>query len=518
MADNYDLPFAFGAEVLNFFRGVVEEPNILEKTVDWIASQVMERFSGHRLAVWVWVPMAEKWELMAVRGLDGERYRKITGQPEYLAHLEALRAGKAPILTAFETPHSECWQPWAESEAITDAWAFPLLSNDHQVMGSLSLYWDQSPGSDPDLVVRWKNIADTMSLVIQWALLVESRAEERMAITTLLDLTGMAAAYSNPDRVVYANDAFLALWNLSRADLSLNSGDLSQKMSQLVMDGDQVMENSSGMVDRVLQFRTVPPRYVRYRARPMRSLAGKDCGRIAVYSDITENLAVRRERDAFLSLIGHEFKTPITIIDGITDWLTQHDAELSAELAANLHTIRTESSRLSRLLKEILLASQLQDADWAPRLEAVDLAGLVQLELETRQHLRPERVWHYLGPEKMMVWGHQESLTIVIQALLSNANRFSGVHFPIEITIEEGTGLVDLIVKDRGPGISPEIVSGLFANMPNPSQRSPSGGIGLGLYVARKVLDRIGGEIRYQPRERGGSVFTVTIRPVPVGG
>lgn len=521
MANPYDLPFRFGADFLKFFRGISQEPHLIDKTVDWVAGQVMELFSGHRLAVWLLNPWLETWALMTTRGLDLERYQQVTETPEYLSHLDSLKGSLTPIFTSFSDPGTALWQPWANSEGITDAWAFPLASDQGTVIGGLSLYWDQPPGSDPEVVVRWQNVADSMSLIIQWVMTVQDHHKQQMAISTLLNLTGMAAAHSQHNRMVYANEAFLELWNLSREDMGQEVPDLIDKMACQVIEGAdairEIVEDGSVVIDRVLQLATVPPRYVRYRSQPADSSQGAGSGRIAVCSDVTEEVEVRRERDAFLSLIGHEFKTPITIIDGIVDWLTQQGSGLDEEVATNLYSIQKESWRLSRLLKEILAATQLQDPDWVPGSELVDLVALTKSELEVRHHLNVGRIWKYSGPTTLMVVGHRESLALMIQALLSNANRFSERNFPVEVDILSHLKSVKLIVKDRGPGVPQEMVPHLFTSIPSPSKRTPSGGIGLGLYVARKILDRLGGDIQYQPRDEGGSVFTVTIPGAPSG-
>jgi signal transduction histidine kinase len=348
---------------------------------------------------------------------------------------------------------------------------------------------------------------------------IQEHHARQVAISTLLDLTGMAAAYSQHNRLVYANEAFLELWNLSRDDLGRDVSDLIDKMAPQIMEGAdtmrQIVEDGSLVVDHVLQLATVPPRYVRYRSQTTDPSQGATIGRIAVCLDVTEEVEVRRGRDAFLSLIGHEFKTPITIIDGMVDWLIQQGSALEKEVATNLHTIQKESWRLSRLLKEILAAAQLQDPDWAPGSELVDLVAVTKSEIDVRQQLYTGRVWKYRGPATLMVFGDRESLTMVTQALLSNANRFSGMLFPVEIDIVSYTNFVELIVKDRGPGVSPDMVSDLFTSIPSPTKRTPSGGIGLGLYVARKILDRLGGDIQYRPREEGGSVFTVRFPAAP---
>lgn len=515
MANPYDLPFRFGADLLKFFQGISREPHLIDKTIDWVAGQVMELFSGHRLAVWLFNPLVLQWELKTTRGLDPERYQNVTKTAEHLRYLEALKATMAPIFTSFDNPAGAPMRPWAVSEGVTDFWALPLATDQGTVMGMLCLYWDQPPEPDSDLVVRWENIADTMSLVIQWAMTIDEHHQEQMAVSTLLDLTGMAAAHSRNNRLVYANEPFLELWNLSRDDLGLEVPDLVEKMSGRVMEGAEAMQEAlvddSVVIDRVLELATVPPRYVRYRSQPMDARTGDGIGRMAVFSDVTEEFQVRRERDAFLSLIGHEFKTPITIIDGIVDWLTQQGAELGSEVAANLHTLQNESWRLSRLLQEILTATQLQDADWVPGLELVDLVALTRSEIGFRQQINATRVWKYQGPTTLMVCGNRDALALVIQALLSNANRFSRLLFPIEVDIVRRTTHVELMVQDRGPGVSPEMVPGLFTHIPNPTHRTPSGGMGLGLYVARKILDRLGGDILYRPRDEGGSVFTVRI-------
>ncbi len=261
----------------------------------------------------------------------------------------------------------------------------------------------------------------------------------------------------------------------------------------------------------------MPPRYIRCRGQVLtKNASGGVVEYVAVYTEITEEVAVRKEREAFLSLIAHEFRTPITIIVGLADWMTQSAADLDPQVSHNLRVIWRESDRLGRLIREIWTVVQMQDPGFAIKLEPVDLDALIQEELAMRERLSPGRLWRYSGLAHTMVWGHHELLMLVVQVLLSNANRFSPAEHPIDIDMFDEGNIVQLAIADRGPGISLSVARELFRRVPDSLHRPASGGIGLGLYLSKRILDKMGGSITYQTRPKGGSVFLVRVpRVVP---
>jgi signal transduction histidine kinase len=270
--------------------------------------------------------------------------------------------------------------------------------------------------------------------------------------------------------------------------------------------------SAAGDWDHIVEMKGMPPRYIRCRGKVLTTDAfGQAAEHVAAYTEITEEVAVKKERDAFLSLIAHEFRTPITIIVGLADWLTQSGEDLDPQVAHNIRVIWRESDRLGRLIREIWTVAQMQDPDFAIKLEPVDMVALVQEELEMQERLSPGRSWRYTGLSHSMVSGHQELLLLIVQILLSNAHRFSPVEHPIDIELVDEGDMVRLAVADRGPGISHAVARELFHRVPDSLHRPASGGIGLGLYLSKRILDKMGGSITYETRPNGGSVFLVRL-------
>ncbi len=509
------MSFQLIAEFQRFVDRSRGDANIRFMASQWIIDRVLQMFPGPGLSIRLWNPKWEIWERVAVGGLDLSRDEDIAENPQFLTYVHRIRQDKEPVyvdLTRTDVP--SCCHG-VISHGVESLWTFPLSNGHDEVTGLFTLYWTHEPKASQEIKMRWSNISHTVGMMIHWVVMLQTQQTEQTMMQTLLDLTGMAAVYSQGNQVIYANDRFLQLWELARSDLRLDRDQILKKMSFRLTDPalwyEVVSSEPAEDVDHLVEMKGMPARYIRCRIHGLRSPSGQLIGRLAVYTEITEQMAIKKERDAFLSLVAHEFRTPITVIEGLADWMTRPESAVSSEVGENLRAIWRESSRLARLIREIWTASQVQDPSWTPNCDRVDLASLVRDEVEMRGRIWPGRHWRYEGPGTMPVVGNAELLTMVVQVLLSNANRFSDSEKPVDIRLGAEGLTARLEVMDRGFGISSLMVEELFEHMPDPTKRPATGGIGVGLYLSRKVLEKMQASIAYQPRPYGGSIFTVRI-------
>ncbi|PSR35048.1 MAG: hypothetical protein C7B46_02510 [Sulfobacillus benefaciens] len=511
---NNDIFFEFISEFQRFVATRREDPTLRYSAARWVVDRLMAMYPERRLGVRLWNQRSHRWERVAVGGLDLSRYQDITEDPRLIAFIDSIRWKKSPVfLKISEIPVIQCPEFLIE-EHIRELWIYPLYDEQKIVMGVLALYWRQSPSEVLEEQSRWENVAQAVGMMMQWVMFLESQQTVTNRMETLLAVTEAAVLYIRNGTVAYANDRFLQLWLLERKDLSRPLDRLMRKMSERITDGSSLLMelSAAGDWDHVVEMKGMPPRYIRCRGKVLTTDAsGQAAEHVAVYTEITEEVAVKKERDAFLSLIAHEFRTPITIIVGLADWMTQSGEDLDPQVAHNIRVIWRESDRLGRLIREIWTVAQMQAPDFTIKLEPVDMVALIQEELETQERLSPGRSWRYTGLSHAMVSGHQELLLLIIQILLSNANRFSPAEHPIDIDLVDEGDMVRLAVADRGPGISRSMARELFHRVPDSLHRPATGGIGLGLYLSKRILDKMGGSITYQTRPNGGSVFLVRL-------
>lgn len=234
---------------------------------------------------------------------------------------------------------------------------------------------------------------------------------------------------------------------------------------------------------------------------------------VVVCRDMTAFRQGQGLREAFLSLLSHELRTPVTTIYGGSSVLTRPGAAISEQTRGEiLADIASEANRLYRLVEDLLVLARFD--------EGLDLGG----EPNLLQRLVPtvveqERVrWPAIRfevevtPDLPAVSADETSVQQVLRNLLSNAAKYSDAGAIVEVRVEPAADGVAMVVRDHGAGIDPDEADSLF----EPFYRSPktaklAGGAGIGLYVSRRLVDAMDGLIRAAPAEGGGSEFTVVL-------
>jgi signal transduction histidine kinase len=217
-----------------------------------------------------------------------------------------------------------------------------------------------------------------------------------------------------------------------------------------------------------------------------------------------------RMKSEFIALTSHELRTPLTAIRGGLELITARKKPLPAEVRANLELVQKESERLSRFVENILDLSALEAGRMPlqigpltvsePLEKARDALAAAHGGLDSRNLRRLEiRIPDDL-PE---VAADEHILVSVFFQLLDNAFKYAP-EGPVRVTAEAGEG-VEVTIADSGPGIPPERadqIFQLFSRLEDPdSPRVP--GVGLGLYISRKMVESMGGGIEPLPSERG---------------
>lgn len=226
-----------------------------------------------------------------------------------------------------------------------------------------------------------------------------------------------------------------------------------------------------------------------------------------------------RLREEFLSVASHELRTPLTPLKGFAA-LTLQRLEKSGDfpqrewLLKALRSMSRQTERLARLVDDLLDTSRIQSGRFELERQQVDLVPVVREVLE-RFELRGESTlrFDFQAPEGSVegVWDAPR-LDQVLTNLLSNAVRYSPQGGTVRIALAVEPGSVELHVADEGIGIPPESVQSLFRPFARASNATSRhfGGLGLGLFICREIVERHGGRIWVEsPGAQQGSCFHV---------
>jgi len=207
-----------------------------------------------------------------------------------------------------------------------------------------------------------------------------------------------------------------------------------------------------------------------------------------------------RVKDAFMAHLSHELRTPLTLIQGSAEMMEMSDS--STELWKNsLKRIQGGSATLSSYVDDLMLVT---DVESTPDLDrsVVDLSLCCQEALSTLETLiREQRISVQCTEENLPLEGDQRLLQRMILSVIKNAVLYNSEGGQLRITGEEGSESVKLFIEDDGPGIPPSERAAIFEKFHRVRTDKP--GVGLGLFLARRIANLHGGEISLQASNKG---------------
>ena len=246
---------------------------------------------------------------------------------------------------------------------------------------------------------------------------------------------------------------------------------------------------------------------------------GGAASRLLLLQDVTERRQRERLEDEFIGVLSHELKTPLQSLGMAAELMEKRRDRLDPSLHVFLDTILDDLRRIRSVANDFVQVSQLNVRSIRLNLETVALAG------KLREWLRP---FELLAAEKgvgLILEGGAGSglcrldpvkFSWVVSNLLSNALRVSLPGHRVTVTVEDQTLFVEMQVRDEGPGIPPEVERRMFEPyFQGPPENQAAGLLGLGLTIAKEVVEAHEGAIEYYRGESGGSVFRVLLPVAP---
>jgi len=219
-------------------------------------------------------------------------------------------------------------------------------------------------------------------------------------------------------------------------------------------------------------------------------------------------LAVR-VRDDFLSLAAHELRTPVTALQLAIQALSRSD---QVPLRRYLGTIERQVARLNLLVDQILYVARIGGGELPLARSEIDLSevarkAVAQLEDPLRASGSQLAIE---APEPVIGNWDGARLEQVVTNLVANAIRF-GAGSPIEVIVRPHGDAAQLAVRDHGIGISPADQQRIFGRFERAVSSTHYGGLGLGLYIVQRIVERLGGSVTCESALNEGSTFTVTL-------
>ena len=291
---------------------------------------------------------------------------------------------------------------------------------------------------------------------------------------------------------------------------------LSSRLARLLPDETGEVR---GVAEEIVMLDGPEGRALQFYTAPVQGEDGRETiGRIVALRDVTRERDLDKMKTDFISVVSHELRTPLTSIKGYTDLLLSGASGETNELQAEfLGIIQSSTTRLSNLINDILDISRIESGSIEIQQGAVDYGRIVSETLRLMKAAADEKGISLDAslPETIPpIRGDADKVTQILSNLVSNAIKYTPEGGWIKVSLEV-TGEASLLtcIADSGIGIAPEDQKRLFQKFfraDNTSTRE-AGGTGLGLVIAKTILEMLGGAIWVESEEGRGSRFNFTL-------
>ncbi len=437
-----------------------------------------------------------------------------------------------------------------EQERTISALIVPLTVG-NQVIGSLNFGAPESvPYSDEDLdlaVLLGKQIATSLRYSKLLATIHKQREQlerehararlQQTRLEALIEAGESAIIMVGRGKVVHANRAMAELLGLPLevvrdASLEQLHRALARSLRNPSVLGAQeaaMRKEGSPLRDRV-EFVFPRAMICQRNVDPVLSRYGEIMGHLVVYQDVTRAAEAEAAKDEFVSLVSHELRTPLTSVKTSLALLSRGAAGPVTDRMTEFTTIALRNlDRLIRLVDDLLDLSRIESGRLVTHLSATPLDDVARHAVEMVRGFADDQGvilnWQPQG-DGPLVLVDAARLEQVLVNLLSNAIKFSPESGRVGLRWFSQPDGVVVEVADEGPGIPEELLRAVFDKFRQLERTSTRvhGGVGLGLYISRAIIEQLGGELWAESSEGRGTRFYVRVpravapvaAPVPV--
>ena len=342
--------------------------------------------------------------------------------------------------------------------------------------------------------------------------------ERNQSAAVLASMAEGVVVISADQRVVFCNESFCRAlnietkgWENRMAAEVIPNADLLEYIQQ-ARSGNKTVSS-----ERVVG--SVHTRHFAATVTPAQS-DGMTTGIVLVLHDISELRRLERARRDFVANVSHEFRTPLTAIQGFAETLLGGALEDEANRRRFLEIIRDHAIRLERLTEDLLKLARVEAGQFPLKPEPIAISRVIEPCIETTRLsavLKNLSVEAHCDPGLPMVNGDAGSLQQALQNLLDNAVCYSppGGLITVKVAVEGGN--IAISVSDTGTGIPKADQERIFERFyRTDSARSRGvGGTGLGLSIAKHLVEAHGGKVKVQSEVGSGSTFSIILPYIP---
>ena len=237
----------------------------------------------------------------------------------------------------------------------------------------------------------------------------------------------------------------------------------------------------------------------------------------SVISLVEQMLKLNRMKSEFVSIASHQLRTPLSAIRWETELLlSKYRKSVSAKQQKSIKNIDMLSSRMTHLVNDLLDVARIDQDKLIIKKKSMDISlPINEIVAENKQLAKSKHIEIIFDAKKKMplVFADPEKIRVVIENLFNNAIKYTIDYGKIEIKLSENGNMLICAVKDSGIGIPAEQHKRIFEKFFRSDNvaRYQTEGTGLGLYIAKNIIEQMGGKIWFESMENSGSIFSFSI-------
>jgi len=354
---------------------------------------------------------------------------------------------------------------------------------------------------------------------------------EQMNISKLIDeknkSEGIVKSISNPlivtddeNRILLINPEAEKLFNLREKDVSgthFLEIIKEEKIFDSITETLETGKEQKGQKNDVLEFTyNNKEHYYRITTNPVKDKRGETNLVVTILEDITHLKEVDQMKSEFVSMVSHEFRTPLTSMNMSINMLLEENAgEINEDQRELLDVAKDDTEHLNNLVDDLLDLSKLESGKIDLDFENVKVADIFDSSVKPFKNKASEKGIDLIQKDvgDLKVYADLTKITWVITNLIGNALRYTEKGDKIVLNANKKGHKVHISVADTGEGIPKEYQHKIFEKFVRAgTDQDESSGTGLGLPIAKEIVEAHGGRIWVKSKEDEGSTFTFTLK------
>ncbi len=340
----------------------------------------------------------------------------------------------------------------------------------------------------------------------------EMNNEKSKMETILTYMTDGVVAVSSEGTIIHANPAAFELFKLAKIDVEGKNFDDVANMLSLPFDVKALFQDEAEKSNLISNGDST----IRYSIVPFKNQGAETAGAIIVLQDVTEQENLDRMRKEFVANVSHELRTPLTTIKSYTETLLDGASEDRDMTLRFLNVIDSESDRMTRLVKDLLMLSKLDYDKTQLNMKEIDLTKILsdcvyKMDISAKQ--KNQSISLEINDEIPQTIGDKDRIEQVMINIISNSIKYTQEKGKIHVSMWKEAEYIYIKVRDNGIGIPKKDMARLFERFyrVDKARSRGLGGTGLGLSIAKQIVEAHNGQIQLDSVYGEGTWVTVIL-------